>query len=62
MSHFFQYYRFIFYILISNENFAGIGADEFFLPKKVMDNTMKEECPQGVFSGEGEYITHHTCL
>ena len=23
---------------------------------------MKEKCPQGVCSGEGEYITHHTCL
>ncbi len=23
-----------------------------------MDNTMKEKCPQGVCSGEGEYITH----
>ena len=22
---------------------------------------MKEKCPQGVCSGEGEYITHHTC-
>ena len=26
-----------------------------------MDSTMKEKCPQGVCSGEGEYITHHTC-
>ena len=26
-----------------------------------MDCTMKEKCPQGVSSGEGEYITHHTC-
>ena len=26
-----------------------------------MDNTMKGKCPQGVCSGEGEYITHHTC-
>ena len=26
-----------------------------------MDNTMKEKCPQGVCSGEGEYITHLTC-
>ena len=26
-----------------------------------MDSTMKEKCPQGVFSEEGEYITHHTC-
>ena len=24
-------------------------------------NTMKEKCPQGVCSGEGEYITHLTC-
>ena len=23
--------------------------------------TMKEKCPQGVCSGEGEYITHLTC-
>ena len=22
---------------------------------------MKEKCPQGVCSGKGEYITHHTC-
>ena len=22
---------------------------------------MKEKCPQGVCSGEREYITHHTC-
>ena len=22
---------------------------------------MKEKCPQGVCSREGEYITHHTC-
>ena len=26
-----------------------------------MDNTMKQKCPQGVCSGEGEYITHLTC-
>ena len=26
-----------------------------------MDSTMKEKCPQGICSGEGEYITHHTC-
>ena len=26
-----------------------------------MDNTMKGKCPQGVCSGDGEYITHHTC-
>ena len=26
-----------------------------------MDKTIKEKCPQGVCSGEGEYITHHTC-
>ena len=26
-----------------------------------MDNTMKEKCPQGVCSGEGEYITYLTC-
>ena len=26
-----------------------------------MDSTMKEKFPQGVYSGEGEYITHHTC-
>ena len=26
-----------------------------------MDSTMKEKCPQGVCSGDGEYITHHTC-
>ena len=26
-----------------------------------MDNTLKEKCPQGVCSGEGEYITHLTC-
>ena len=25
------------------------------------DSTMKEKCPEGVCSGEGEYITHHTC-
>ena len=25
-----------------------------------MDSTMKEKCPQGVCTGEGEYITHHT--
>ena len=42
----------------------------FFLPilivcrviySYLMDNRMKEKCPQGVCSGEGEYITHHTC-
>ena len=27
-----------------------------------MDSTMKEKCPQGVCNGEGEYMTHHTCL
>ena len=26
-----------------------------------MDNTMKEKCPQGVCSGEGEYIIHLAC-
>ena len=26
-----------------------------------IDNTIKEKCPQGVCSGEGEYITHLTC-
>ena len=26
-----------------------------------MDSTMKEKCPQGDCSGEGEYITHRTC-
>ena len=26
-----------------------------------MDKTIKGKCPQGVCSGEGEYITHHTC-
>ena len=26
-----------------------------------MDYKMKEKCPQGVCSREGEYITHHTC-
>ena len=26
-----------------------------------MDNTTKGKCPQGVCSGEGEYITHYTC-
>ena len=26
-----------------------------------MDSTTKEKCPQGICSGEGEYITHHTC-
>ena len=26
-----------------------------------MNRTTKEKCPQGVCSGEGEYITHHTC-
>ena len=26
-----------------------------------MDSTMKEKCPQGVCSGEEEYITHLTC-
>ena len=26
-----------------------------------MDSTMKGKCPQCVCSGEGEYITHHTC-
>ena len=26
-----------------------------------IDSTMKEKFPQGVCSGEGEYITHHTC-
>ena len=25
-----------------------------------MNSTMKEKCPQGVCSREGEYITHHT--
>ena len=26
-----------------------------------MDSTMKEKFPQGVCSGKGEFITHHTC-
>ena len=26
-----------------------------------MNRTTKEKRPQGVCSGEGEYITHHTC-
>ena len=26
-----------------------------------MNSTTKEKCPLGVCSGEGEYITHHTC-
>ena len=26
-----------------------------------MDKTIKGKCPQVVCSGEGEYITHHTC-
>ena len=26
-----------------------------------MDSTMKKKYPSGVCSGEGEYITHHTC-
>ena len=26
-----------------------------------MDSTMTEKCPQGICSGEGEYITPHTC-
>ena len=25
-----------------------------------VDTTIKEKCPQGVCSREGEYITHHT--
>ena len=28
---------------------------------KNMISTTKEKCPQGVCSGEGKYITHHTC-
>ena len=26
-----------------------------------MNSTTKGKCPQSVRSGEGEYITHHTC-
>ena len=26
-----------------------------------MDKTIKGKCPQGVCSGEGDYITHYTC-